>query len=230
MKQKKIRAVGAGILVALWLVITAAAWFLPDKEISDSERRKLAQAPDLTVSNLLSTKFMTDFEDYSLDQFPMRDSFRTLKSLFHFGVLRQGDNNEIYLADGYAAKLEFPLKQASLDFAMKRFQGIYDAYLKDSGCKTYFSVVPDKGYYLAAPNGYPAMDYDRLMEETQTALPWASHIDLTGTLSASTYYHTDTHWRQELLVPTAAALCNAMGVTPPREEDFTKTAVGTSSS
>ena len=44
-------------------------------------------------------------------------------------------------------------------------------------------------------------------------------IDLTGTLSLSSYYRTDLHWRQEMLVPTAKALADAMGVS--LTEDFT---------
>ena len=54
---------------------------------------------------------MDKFEEFTLDQFPLRDSFRTLKSLFTYNVLQQKDNNGIYIADGYAAKLEYPLNE-----------------------------------------------------------------------------------------------------------------------
>ena len=37
MNNKKIRAVGALLLVALWLVLTGFAWFAPPKEMSESE-------------------------------------------------------------------------------------------------------------------------------------------------------------------------------------------------
>jgi hypothetical protein len=40
-------------------------------------------------------------------------------------------------------------------------------------------------------------------------------------LSPEDYYRTDTHWRQEQLLPVAQSLCQAMGVTAPRAEDFT---------
>ena len=82
--NKKIRAIGAAILVALWAVLTGFAWFGPRQDTSDAERRPLAQMPDISMETLLDGKFMTAFEDFTLDQFPLRDTFRQLKSLFHY--------------------------------------------------------------------------------------------------------------------------------------------------
>ena len=42
----------------------------PDDAVSVSERRKLAQKPELTLSSVLRGEFMTKFETYTLDQFP----------------------------------------------------------------------------------------------------------------------------------------------------------------
>ena len=94
----------------------------PDSAVSQSERRKLAQKPDLTAAAVLSGDFMTKFESYTLDQFPLRDGFRRLKAAVLLDVLRKKDNNGIYLADGYAAKLEYPLDEASVCHAAERFQ------------------------------------------------------------------------------------------------------------
>ena len=105
---KKIRAIGAACLLLLWAVLTGLAWFKPAQDTSVSERRPLAQFPELSTQTVLEGKFMTTFEDYTLDQFPARDTFRTLKSLVHYNVLQQKDNNGIYLVDGYAAKLDYP--------------------------------------------------------------------------------------------------------------------------
>ena len=53
----------------------------PATDMSQSERRKLTQFPELTLETVTDGSFMTDFEKYTLDQFPLRDKFRTLKSV-----------------------------------------------------------------------------------------------------------------------------------------------------
>ena len=222
---KKIRAIGAAVLVSIWAALSAFAWFSPAKGTSEAERRPLAQFPELSADTLLSGKFMTEFEDYTLDQFPGRDAFRQLKSLVHYRVLNQKDNNGIYIVDGYAAKLDYPVNTDALAHAMGRLNYVYETYLKPNGSKVYAAVIPDKSYYLAEKNGYPAMDYDALFETVKDSLPWATYIDLTDCLTAQDYYFTDTHWRQEALLPAAEKLCQAMGVTGPKVEDFTKTQI-----
>ncbi len=210
-------------LMTLWLALTAFAWFGPAREVSDAERRPLAQMPEMSVSSLLSGKFMGAFEDYTLDQFPLRDGFRTVKSLFHYYVLGQKDNNGIYLSDGYAAQQEYPLKENSVAHALNRFQAVYDKYLQDS--QVYMTIVPDKGYYLAEESGNLRLDYEKMFTLFREGMPWATHIDLTDTLSLRDYYRTDTHWRQENLIPAAQKITQAMGVTAPKAEDHTQTAL-----
>ena len=199
------------ILALLWLGLCAAAWFGPDGDVSESERRKLAQFPDLTLKSVLEGDFMEGFEDYTLDQFPLRDTFRQVKALFHYNVLGQKDNNDIYIADGYAAKLEYPLNTGSVQNAVDKFNAIYENYL--TGSKVVAAVVPDKGYFLAEVNGYPAMDYAALQSAMEQGMPWAEFVDLTDSLSIGDYYRTDTHWRQERIAAAAAKLCEALGVT-----------------
>ena len=143
--MKKIRVIGLAALAAVWLALVAGAWFGQPKDISESERRKLAQFPELTVDTVLGGKFMSGFEYYTLDQFPLRDTFRQLKALFHYNALMQGDNNEIYIADGYAAELEYPMDQTSVSNASQKLNQIYEQYLKDTESKIVLSVVPDKG-------------------------------------------------------------------------------------
>ena len=101
--MKKIRIIGIAFVVALWLAIALWAWLSPAKERSVAERRSLAQMPTLSAKTLEDGSFVNKFEDYTLDQFPARDSFRSLKSMFVYGILQQKDNNGIYIADGYAA-------------------------------------------------------------------------------------------------------------------------------
>jgi len=215
--RKAVRNIGILLLLALWGTLALAAWLGEQGELSLSERRPLQQLPTLSADNLLNGTYMEKFEDYAVDQFPARDSFRTLKALLSYRVLGQKDNNGIYMVQGHLAKLEYPLNTVSLSNALKKFNYIYGEYLQNTDCTVYAAVIPDKGYYLAAPNGYPAMDYAALFERVRTEMPWARWVDLTDTLDVTDYYFTDTHWRQEKLLPAATALCNAMGVARPVE-------------
>jgi hypothetical protein len=223
--SKKIRAIGTAVVVAVWALLTGFAWFIPSKDISEAERRPLAQFPAFSADTLLTGDFMEDFESYTLDQFPGRDLFRQLKSTVHYNLFGQRDNNGIYIADGYAAKLDYPINTDALQHAMERLNYVYETYFAPHGSKAYAAVIPDKGYYLAEKNGYPAMDYGQLFQTVKDKMPWATYIDLADTLDVTDYYFTDTHWRQEKLEQTAKALCDAMGVTAPKAEDFTKTTV-----
>ena len=224
MHVKKVRILLVSLVAVFWLGLSVVAWLAPAEEMSEAERRKLQQLPEISAESILSGKFMTDFESYTQDQFPLRDVFRRLKAVFSYDVLHKKDNNGIYIADGFAAQMEYPLDQRQLDGAVAKFQKIYDLYLKDNCDNILFAVVPDKGYYLAEENGYLSMDYDAVYE-TMAQLSWAQQVDIRDCLSGRDYYRTDTHWRQERLLPVAQKLTAALGVTAPSMEDYTVTAL-----
>ena len=221
--KMNLRTVCMTAVVLLWAGLTAAAWFSPVKEISEAERRPLAKAPEVTVEILLSGKFMTEFEAFSLDQFPLRDTFRSLKSRFHFNVLHQSDNNDIYIADGFAVKQEYPLNPDSLYHAADRFHDLYEKYLTESD--VYLAIVPDKGQYLAEESGHLTLHFGKLNSILSDRMPWAIPINLYDSLEAEDYYCTDVHWRQEKLFEAAAEICNALGVTAPNPMDYAVTAL-----
>lgn len=187
----------------------------PDDAVSVSEWRKLAQKPELTLSSVLRGEFMTKFETYTLDQFPLRDSFRRLKAVTLLDVLQEKDNNGIYLADGYAAKLDPSIDEASVQHAADRFRLVYDRYLAGTDAKVFAAVIPDKNAFLARQNGYPAYDPAELSALLAQSMPYASMIDLTPALSLDSYYHTDLHW----LAGSAAAGRPDAGQSPRRDAD-----------
>ena len=225
MNRKIKDALTLGIAAAFVFVFALWGICKSDDAVSESERRPLKQFPTLNVEEVLSGRFQSNFESYTLDQFPLRDTFRTLKALAVRDLFREKDNNGIYVADGYAAKLDPTLNESSLDHAADRFRYVYETYFKDTGANVYLSVIPDKNYFLAAENGYPVMDYDKLFALVQEKTDFAQYIDLTDALSLSSYYRTDTHWRQEALVPVASLLADAMDVSIPT--DFTPVTLDT---
>ncbi len=236
--KNKIYAVGITAFVLIWFLLAGFSWFGPRQDISLSERRKLAQAPQLSLQTILArdvkdssgniverNSFMSRFETFTLDQFPLRDSFRQAKSLFQYYVMQQLDNNDIYVTDGHIAELLYPMNDSKVEWNVSIMKKIYEKYLSGRA-NTYVAVVPDKSYYLAEQNGYLAMDYDAMFDKVEAGMSdMVTHIDITDVLDAGDYYYTDIHWRQEEIVPVAEKIAEAMGVTVLPESAYTRETV-----
>ena len=198
------------VMSVLLLGISLICWLKSDDVFSESERRVLAKFPDVSMETIIEGKFMQEFESYSLDQFPARDWFRSVKALASYGIFQKMDNNDIYLADGHLAKMEYPMQPKMLDYAASHMEKIYETYLKNNNSKCYFSIVPDKNYFLAKENGYLSIDYEEMVSYMKEKMYFTEYVDIFDLLSIDDYYKTDTHWRQEKITDVAEYLKNAM--------------------
>ena len=54
-----------------------------DKEISYTERRYLDKLPKFELTN----KYIDKLDGYLVDQFPLRDEYRSVKALYNYNVL-----------------------------------------------------------------------------------------------------------------------------------------------
>lgn len=204
-------------LVSISFVFVLAVIFLlnlicPSQDLSFSERRKLQQFPAVTFSSFLDGSWIDKFEKYSLDQFVFREEFRTLKAALLFKLFRQKDNNGIYLINEHVFKMEYPLKERSIEKAAQKLNEIYDYYLQ--GMNVYYAIIPDKNYFAAAQNGYPCLDYLRLLELMNENVRNMKYVDLFNCLTLADYYRTDLHWRQDRLQPVVAQLAREMDLSP----------------
>ena len=198
------------VMAAAMLLGTAAFCLMPDKAFSETERRLLQQAPELSVESIFDGSFMEDFEAYAQDQFPLRDSFRGLKSLFTLNVLRQGDNNGLYISNGHISKSDYPMSEKMLDHAAGRMESIYERYLEGADCKLYFSIIPDKNRYIAPGGNQLYLDFEALERYMLDKTGYMEYIPIDCHLAANDYYRSDSHWRQERISAVADALCTAM--------------------
>ncbi len=85
--------------VFLAMLIFFGIWLSaePDRSYSVSERRLLAQKPKLTAETVWSASYMTDYETYLTDQFPMRDQWITVKTYCSM-LLGQRESGGVYIA------------------------------------------------------------------------------------------------------------------------------------
>lgn len=208
----KLKQILLTILFAAFLFVGSALCYLsPAKAYSESERRPLAQMPELQLASVANGKFMEDFEAYAADNFPFREVLRSLKALFSTEVFQKLDNNGLFVADGHISKLDEPENEAMMNHAAERFSYLYETYLKEKDTKIYLSIIPDKNFLLAKPNGFPSLDYVGFTERMKEKTPYMQYIDVTEYLSLEDYYTTDTHWRQEKITDIAKSLAKAMG-------------------
>ena len=207
----KIKNLVTLILVALIIYGGALLFFiLPDKDHSSAERRPLKQFPELTAESVLSGRFMSNFESYTQDQFPAREFFRSIKAFTALNIFRRQDNNNVYSAEGHLSTIDYPMNEDSLLWAADRIGNVQKLYLDDSNCRVFLSIIPDKNYFLAEKNGYPAYGYDQLVTTMNESLSGMGYIDIFPYLELDSYYLTDSHWKQEAIVPVAEKLLDSM--------------------
>lgn len=176
--------------------------------ISQSERRELAQKPTFSAESIWDGSAFESAETYLLDQFPGRDLFRRVKAFSRFCLLGQKENHGIVFADGQAASLSDALTEKSVEVYLKRLNTLYNEYLLPSDCKVYTALIPDKMAYFS--DAYPKIDYAALRETLAAGSP-GQYIEIGDTLSLQSYFSTDTHWRQDAIVPTANRILGTMG-------------------
>lgn len=199
------------VLFAFLAIVSIVAWMKPEDRFSKSERRYLKQFPEVSIERVISGDFMSDFESYVADQFPFRESLRSIKALFTMKTLGQKDHHGIYMVDGYVSKMEYPLNEASVQRATNRINIIYDYYLENTETSVYYAIIPDKNYFIAEANGYLSLDYEVLFEDVRKALDGMNEISILNLLDIEDYYKTDIHWRQENLLDVSGEILQAMG-------------------
>ncbi len=211
MNKKIFNIIFVCVFAALIFGLSAFAWLKPNTAFSEAERRPLETLPELTISSISSGEFMGKFEKYTTDQFPFREKFRSLKAFISTTLLGKMENNQLYTQDGHISKIEYPENPAMIDYAVTKFDSIYNRLLKDTDCSVYLSIVPDKHYFLAQKKGYLSIDYPNFIGQFKDRLPFMEYIDVLPLLSADDYYYTDSHWKQENIQDVAVLLGEKMG-------------------
>lgn len=203
--KRKASIATAAVFLAVLFGFSLLHLALPDREVSRSERRRLAQLPPL------SSGFSDKLEEYMLDQFPLREQLRTVNSLVRLYGLGQADIHSIYLQGGGAFRMDGPLQEKQVRHAAAVFSAVQETYFPS--LPAHYVIVPDKN--AKAETSRPRLDTEALRGIVRDALPGMTEIDIWDLLSADDYYKTDPHWRQERLLPVAAAICEALGADAP---------------
>ncbi len=191
--------------------------FSQPQEYSMSERgRLLEQMPSLTKETLLSGDFMRDFEEFGLDQFPCRDSFRELKMFTALKVMKIYTVNDLYIWKDAVVEENRELNEEMVLDNLETLTGIYDKYIENKNPNgVYFSVIPEKNHYFSEESGRFSYDFNDFENTVKNNTSWAEYIDIEDTLTSDSFYKTDSHWSQDKLIETAKKIAEQMGVEIP---------------
>ena len=227
----KIRNITVTVVFVLFMaffVVFCANRFVNPVEKSESERRPLAQLPtDITWESIINTTDAENstiklFEKFTVDQFPFREWFRSLKANLAMNVFRLNENNGLVVKDGYIAKVESDFNPALVEYSVGRLQYIYDKYVKDNGGNHFVCLIPDKNYVLGRDYGYPSPDYEWMVDTVKTALPGMTYINVFDKLQLEDYYRTDTHWSQDKIGDVVDEIAANLGITDRLSGEFTE--------
>ena len=167
-----------------------------DKQISSTERRTLAQFPDISVEKILNGDVTSKWEKYVEDQFVGRDLFRSIKSFWSFNIFGQKDNNQLFEKDNAIYKMEYPMQENNIKKSAQKINAVYQKYLQNMD--VYYAIIPDKNYYLKNDD-HLKIDYNRVVEIFENELTNYKYIDISKGLKLEDFYRTDLHWKQEKL-------------------------------
>lgn len=171
-----------------------------DLEYSESENRVLAKMPKLTWITITDGSFMSDFETYLADQFPMRDTLISIKTTCD-RVLGKNKENGIYIGKNgflFDSQTEFSKEK------VKRMTDAINSFIKKSKIK-------NKAVFIAPNSSYVYSDYfpeflempsqkDMLSEIESNLNDSVKVIDSCKVMKRGAkdndklYYKTDHHW------------------------------------
>ncbi len=205
LKPKKGRFISAVVVLIFIVGVFSVSGFHlldDDESFSESENRVLAQMPEFSLSAIADGSFMSDFEAYLADQFPLRDKLISFKT-FADRTIGKSEENGVYIGkDGF-------LFDSQTSYDETQVKKITDAVTKFSkeypGIKRAFVLAPNSSYiyseqlpkYLELPNQrsqirniYNALKADKKMT-------WVNVCHLLENAAKGDellYYKTDHHW------------------------------------
>ena len=174
-----------------------------DKKVSETENKILTTFPELSFDSILSKRFMSSFDKYTSDQFPMRETFIQSKNIFSYAV-GQREFRNIYLADDrLVEKFEF-----NEDILSQNLMNIGDisTFMKNKhDINSTVAIIPtsvefykDKlpSYALNDSQSDALMFSSELLKNYDIDRFYTPYKVLNNHKDDYIYFNTDHHWTQ----------------------------------
>lgn len=200
-------------LLSILFIITIFGFLLlgliiPDKSVSFSERRKLAQLPSIKINSIINGDFFQELNSYLVEQFPFRDFFRNIKGIVSNNLFQKKDEDGIFIKDNTIYQLNPSINEDSITHFTDLINKIKNNNIKTNNI--YYTVIPDKNYFL--DDDIPKLDYKKLEKSLSKKLNDMEYINIFDALNLDCYYKTDIHWKQESLKSVVEKLQETMNL------------------
>lgn len=213
--------------VVLFLVLSLV---IPDREFSESENRKLAQAPAFSWSALADGSYFSDLGSYLADQFPGRDTWISLNLTMNrfFG---QKEASGVYLCDdGYLMQVPGEPDEENLARNLAAVNAFAAAH---ADVNTVMAVVPNAVTIHAdkLPANAPVRDQAADLKAIADTLTQTAFVDVTDALKAHSgdylFYRTDHHWTSLGAYYAFTDIAGALDIQAPALDTYTVYPVST---
>ena len=168
-----------------------------DRDVSESENRKLAQRPKFSMSAVLDGSYFSGITAWYNDQFIGRDGWITM-NLGGQKLIGRRESGDVYLGrKGYLLKKPVEMNAEAVDPKTEAIRAFAAAY---PDVRMYFALAPDAATILTdkVPRNAPLPDQLGQIQKIYTRLGTVTPLDITTTLQRHKneyiYYKTDHHW------------------------------------
>lgn len=202
-RKKKIFVLEMGVVFLIILVVFFVIGFLKkDTTFSKEENRMLTTRPKISIDEILSGEFESEYEQYKNDQFPFRNVFVKLKSIVSVAMGDREANGIVRGEDGYLMEKFAPYSEES---NQKKLENLQKFIEENSNIKQYFLMVPTAINILEdkVPRGILLKSQDKRMDEFFQRFQemGGTPIDIRDVFRENKdkelYYYTDHHWTSE---------------------------------
>ena len=173
----------------------------PDKKTSEQENRNLQQFPSMTLTGIKDKTWMDDLEDYTADQFVLRDAWVSLKTTCDRLQGKKEFNGNYLGDDGYLMQIPTDPDEKQEALIEDNVNAMNDFAERYSEVNTSVLIAPNAVWTLSdkLPSGAPVRDQEEDSAWIEGMLSAnINYIDAFTALkehkSEALYYKTDHHW------------------------------------
>lgn len=210
-----------GVLVA----VLVASILFPDRAYSQGEGRELTAFPRITLSSMLDGSYLVELGDWFADQFPGRDSWRSMNALIN-RFLGRRELDGVYLgSDGSLLPVPAQWSADRVDSTLEAVESFASAYPQVNMVLT---LVPGASaiHTDKLPSYAPPVEWQEASDYVADGLSRVHYQDITDVLlehgEEYLYFKTEPHWTSLGAKYGFYALAPALNITPVEEEAYVR--------